>query len=217
MSLPPPPASPPGDPVIDILHEGTRLFRVHQDRYAADAFNPKKQPSILDGGRFDSLDGSYAYTYLGDTAAAAIAETICRDVPINGSPRLVPRSRISGRSLTAVDITRDVSVLVLHGAALNQVGAPLDLTKCEADQYVMTRRWAQALRMWCPGVAGFRYRPRHDEDRLAFVLFDDTPGCNGCRARGAIRAASGSSLDLTSTAGRKLLDDVLREHNAALS
>ncbi|NQW73554.1 MAG: RES family NAD+ phosphorylase, partial [Actinobacteria bacterium] len=64
------------------------------------------------------------------------------------------------------------------------MGAPLSLTKCDADQYELTRAWAHALRTWFPQVDGFQYRPRHDEDAFAWVLFDDGPSAPCARARG---------------------------------
>lgn len=212
----PPAARPPGTPVIDVLAAGTSLFRVHGE-HPADAFNPTPQPSKRSGGRFDSLDDSYAYTYLGQTPEAAIAETVCRDLPLDGSAREVPRARIAGRRLSEVTVTEDLRILVLHGPALSHVGATLDLTKSEADQYVTTRRWARSFLSWLPEIAGFRYRPRHDEDSFACVLVDEGPTAPGGRAHGALRADTGSGLDLTSPDGQVLLRQVLHRHNAVLS
>ncbi len=214
MSLPSPPAiQPVGSPVIETLTAGTLLRRVHGG-HPADSFNWTVQPTVLAGGRFDSLDGAYGYTYLGESDAAAIAETLCRDLPLGGPARLVPRSRLTGRRITTVEVARDLAVLVLHGAALTHVGAPLALTKCDADEYLVTREWAAGLRGWLPDVAGFVYRCRHDEDLRAWVLFDDGPPSR--RAHAALRAQA-SSTALDSADGIVLVKQVLRQHNAALS
>lgn len=191
------------------------LHRVHRTRYAAEAFNPTAQPDKLDGGRFDSLDGSYAYTYLGRTEEAAIAETICRDLPLNGSPRLAQWRDVVSRVLTSVTVTRELTVLKLHGKHMSQVHAPLELTKCDPGGYDVTRQWAHRLRLWLPDVAGFEYRPRHDEDDLAYVLFDDGPPPAAARARGAL-LSNGDSTSLDTGEGLILARRVLREHNAAL-
>ena len=210
MRLPEPPAvQPPGSPVVEVLPAGTRLRRVHSS-HPAESFNWTAQPTVLSGGRFDSLDGSYGYTYLGDSEAAAIAETLCRGLPLGGPARLVPRSLLTGRRIATVEVERDLPVLVLHGAALTHVGAPLGLTKCDADEYLVTRRWAATLR----DVAGFVYRSRHDEDLLAWVLFDD--GLPAHRAHGAL-SAQVASAELGSGSGLNLVRQVLRQHNAALS
>jgi hypothetical protein len=179
-------------------------------------FNPTAQPSRLDGGRFDSLDGSFAYTYLGDTDQVAVAERLCRDLPHGGAARLVLKADVVGKRLSTVEVSRDLRVLVLHGAALTQVGATLDLTKCEADQYEITRAWAVALRTWFPDVDGFRYRPRHDEDRLAWVLFDDGETAPNPRARGALRTIGTPEL-LDQEPGLTRVRSTLRLYNATLS
>lgn len=147
---------------------------------------------------------------------------MCRDLPLDGSAREVPRARVAGRRLSEVTVTQDLHVLALHGPALSHVGATLDLTESEADQYVTTRRWARSFLSWLPEIAGFRYRPRHDEDSFAYVLADEGPTAPGGRARGALRASPDGGLDLTSPDGQVLLRQVLLRqvlhlHNAVLS
>lgn len=214
MRLPEPPTDQPaGSPVVEVLPVGTHLQRVH-GVHPAESFNWTAQPTILSGGRFDSLDGSYGYTYLGESDAAAIAETLCRDLPLGGPARFVPRSQLTGRRITTVEVERDLPVLALHGAALTHVGAPQALTECDADDYLVTRRWATVLRRWLPQVAGFVYRCRHDEDLLAWVLFDDGPPSD--RAHGALSAQTASTA-LDSGSGLELVKQVLRRHNAAPS
>lgn len=207
--LPPPARQPAGTPVVHVLPAGTVLRRTHRPAHAADSFNPTPQPSVLAGGRFDSLDGDYGYTYLGATDGGSIAETVCRDLPLDGSPRLVPRARVRGRVVTSVEVVRDLEVLALHGAHLSQVHAPLALTKCDAGEYLVTRTWARALRSWLPQVAGFAYRSRHDEDELGYVLFDD-------RAGDCLRSLD-DATPLDSGLGLQRLKRVLHAHNATLA
>lgn len=195
------------------LPAGTILRRVH-GAYPAHAFNRTPRPSLLSGGRFDSLDGSYAYTYLGQDDDAAIAETICRDLPLDAGMRLVPRARVRGRRITSVEVTRPLRGLVLHGPALAHVGAGLWLTKSDADQYLMTRAWAARLLAWFPDVDAFVYRCRHDEDRLSWVLFDDAQTGRG-RAVGALSALP-DSVPLADPPGLTTLLRVLANHNATI-
>lgn len=213
MLSPPPRRKPSGHPVIGTLPAGSVLRRVHGS-HAADEFNWTAQPTVLTGGRFDSLDGAFGYAYLAETASGAIAETVCRDLPLGGAGRQVPRAVLAGRVITSVELVRDLRVLELHGADLTQVHAPLDLTKCDAGQFVTTRRWAAALRTWMPDVDGFRYRCRHDEDELAVVLFDDPAPRE--RAHEALVALS-DSLALDSLAGLALVLSVLHRHNASMA
>lgn len=148
------------------------------------------------------MDGSYGYVYVGDSAATAIAETLCRDLPSAGEARLVPWARIAQRALSRLTVVRDVRVLSLHGPALTQVGAPLALTKCGAAEYETTRAWADALRRWVPQAQGFAYRPRHDEDGLTWVLFE-----------GVLEPAD-APVPLTEPGALRRVRDVLHAHNA---
>lgn len=213
---PPPPAQPPGTPTIITLAAGQVLRRVHRQGRDADSFNPTAQPSKLAGGRFDTLDGRYAYTYLGSTDAGAIAETLCRDLPLGGAARIVPRAAVRDRVITTVEITRDLPVLALHGKHLTQVHAPLDLTKSDADQYEITRQWAQSLHAWLPEIAGYAYRCRHDEDELAWLLFSDKEAGAHPRAAGALRARA-DTIELDQGVGLHLVREVLHAHNATLA
>ena len=204
--LPEPPARKPrGKPVIVTLAVGTQVFRVHRIDGDPTALNRRARPSREAGGRFDSLDGSYGYLYVGDSPATAVAETLCRELPLIGAARLVPWVRVARRAITQLEVAEDLHVLSLHGPDLSQVGAPLSLTKCGADGYGTTRRWAHALRRWLPRAQGFEYRPRHDEDGLAWVVFTD----------GALRPG-GDPLPLASAQGLRVVRDVLHRHNATV-
>jgi hypothetical protein len=163
--------------------------------------NHTAQPSRLSGGRFDSDDGSYGYIYLGDSPATAIAETLCRGLPLTGPARLVPWTRVARRALTHLTVVRDVSVLALHGPELPKVGALLSLTQCGAREYETTRTWATALRRWVPKAEGFAYRPGHDEDGLTWVLFVD-----------ALEVAD-EPVPLTEPEALRVVRDVLHAHN----
>ncbi|MFZ2177301.1 MAG: RES family NAD+ phosphorylase [Rhodococcus sp. (in: high G+C Gram-positive bacteria)] len=157
-----------------VLTAGTVVWRVHSSHRAPHTPNPTAQPDELAGGRFDSLDGSYAYLYIADTPDGAIAETICRDLPLDPTiARIVPSSAVAGRTLTALTVTRSLTTAALHGPHLAAVGQDLWLTKCEARHYVTTRRWAHAIRAADPDLDGLAYRPRHNEDTLAWILTTD--------------------------------------------
>lgn len=214
--LPEPPATQPvGQPQFAVLPAGLRLLRVH-GRHEAVSFNPTVQSDKLAGGRFDTFDGSYACTYLGKEAEGVIAETICRDLPLDGTARLALWRSVTGRRLSSLEVTRELRVLKLHGAHLSQVGAPLALTKGESDQYEVTRRWAARLLEWFPDIAGFQFRPRHDEDRLVWALFQDHPQGAHPRAHRALRALNDTTA-LDEGDGLVLVKRVLRAHNATLA
>lgn len=198
-----------------VLAAGTRAWRVHGARRPAAAMNPTAQPDALGGGRFDSLDGGYAYLYVADSEDGAIAETLCRDLPLDPSvERIVPTSAVAGRVLTALTVVSDIMVAALHGPHLSAIGQDLWLTKCEARQYVTTRRWAAAVFQADAGLHGIAYRARHNEDCMAWMLATD-PTVDEHPALTV--DASVTPLELYHGEGRALLAQVLAAHCAVLA
>ncbi|WP_082920717.1 RES family NAD+ phosphorylase [Rhodococcus sp. YH3-3] len=197
------------------LAADTTVWRVHSSRRSALAPNPTAQPDELAGGRFDSLDGTYAYLYIADGPDGAIAETICRYLPLDPTTaRIVPASAVTGRTLTALTLTRTVTVAALHGRHLSVVGQDLWLTKCEARHYVTTRKWAHAIHAADPALGGLAYRPRHNEDTLAWVLTTD-PAVTSHPALAVDSSVAALSLDRGR--GRDLVERVVADHSAILS
>lgn len=198
-----------------VLAAGTVVWRVHSSRRSAHALNPTAQPDEFAGGRFDSLDGSYAYLYLADSPEGAIAETICRDLPLEPSvPRIVPASAVSGRTLTSLIVTESLTTAALHGPHLAAVGQDLWLTKCEARHYVITRRWAHAIRAADLELDGFAYRPRHNEDTMAWVL--TTHPSTTLHPALTLNTAI-EPVPLHDGPGRDLAARIIAEHSAVLS
>src|SRR5689334_2278260 len=105
-----PPAECPGTPRLGWLRKGTVVWRVHRTDHGAIRMNATARPDASAGGRFDSVDGSFAYLYLAADPQAAIAEVICRDLPFDGAPRLVPRAAVASRSLSRLEVTTGVCV-----------------------------------------------------------------------------------------------------------
>ncbi|MFD4183829.1 RES family NAD+ phosphorylase [Rhodococcus sp. NPDC058514] len=206
-----PPAALPAA-LLTTIPVGTSVWRIHRATRAAAGLNPTPRPRVRTGGRFDSLDDSYAYLYIGDSPAAAVAETLCRNLPVDQSPRLIPRAQISGRVLSELRTTRQVRVVDLTGTGSARINAGVWLTKCDPSGYLHTRRWAEAILAANPGVDGVQYRPRHDENTLSWML----AGSPATPAHPAV-AAVGGLIPLDSTDGHYLLGALLTAHNAALA
>jgi hypothetical protein len=185
---------------------------VHRERVSAIEMNSTARPDADSGGRFDSLDGSYGYLYVGADPSAAIAEVVCRDLPFGGTPRLVPRAAVAGRLLSRIEVTTGIRVVRLHGADLTQVGQDIWLTKSEPSDYALTRAWAAAILTWVPKAGGLEYRCRHDEDRRAWCLVTPPDVSEHPRLR-----LGGGPVPLDSPAGLVVVRAVLARHNAALS
>ena len=171
------PNVPPDDaarvmPRVVTLGQGTTLTRMHSAELGAIEFNHRAANDPYQGGRFDSVDGEYGYLYAGQDADVAVAEVLLRDVP-PGQKRYLPCAAVRGRMLSEIVVGHPLDVVSLRGRDLGHIGQDTWLTKSEAADYPFTRRWAKAIRGWAPRAAGFAWRARHDEDREAYVLFDD--------------------------------------------
>ncbi|WP_344996680.1 RES family NAD+ phosphorylase [Tsukamurella soli] len=191
------------------LQRGTPVWRIHHGSRRADAPNSTPQPAVGSGGRFDSSDGRYAYLYVADSPEGAVAETLCRDLPIDRSPRLIPAARIRNRVMSELVVQDDLVVADITGSGSAQINAGSWLTHCGPDDYVQTRAWAVRILESDGALRGIRYRPRHDDNRLAWML---------CARAGAIvaLATSGRVYALDSPQGRTVLAPILAGHNAAL-
>jgi hypothetical protein len=128
------------------------LWRVHSDAFEPGQFNPTI-PTRFSGGQFDSPDGRYAYLYAGSDTIAAVAETLLRDRRPSGA-FLVPRKRVEGKRLSRLSRVRELSIVVLHGSGLTAIHQTAELTSLGP-------------------ACGFEWRPRHDNDRFAYLFFAD--------------------------------------------
>lgn len=206
---PPPEGGITGAPKLETLKAGSLLARIHPAGLGACEFN-HTVPSEGGGGRFDTCGGTYGHLYAADGLEGAVAETLTRDIVlVDPGPGHVPFAYVRGRVLSWVNVMRDLLLVSLHGPRAAAFGQGPWLTKCEEDDYPLTREWARALRERSPRAAGFAWRARHDEDALAYVLWSD-------RAGDAIEAvAAGIPIDSAEGLGavRKVL---LERHNAVV-
>lgn len=114
-----------GPPVIEELPAGTRLWRIHSIARSAEAFvcGP---PSAHAGGRFDAVAATYGHLYAADSFEGAVAETLVRRLPlVDDGERLLPFARVAGRSVSVLEMCRELRVVILHGAAAAAVGQGL--------------------------------------------------------------------------------------------
>lgn len=206
--LPDPPVPLP-KPVVAVLAAGTRVWRVHGLRSPLQP-NPTPRPHPRVGGRFDRITGEYAYVYVGDSPHAAVAETLCRNLPVDRSPRIIPHRTIVDRQLTDLTTSSSLGMADLTGAGTARINAGSWLTHCDPAGYLHTRRWAAAIFAAHPDLDGLQYRPRPDDNRIAWIL-KTAPDIEEHPA-----LTAGESLDLNTPAGRAVLSPILAAHNAAI-
>ena len=171
---PEPPALAALDPLILALPSGTDLWRVHRLAHRPAQFNPGLGPNR---GRFHPFQGPggapVPTLYAAATWEGAICETVFRDVPVRGPDRRKARAELEIRAMSLVRLTHDVSLVDLRTLGLGRLRLHRrDLIDTEADQYLRTARWAQALHHAAPDAAGLVWIARL-ADPAAMVFFGD--------------------------------------------
>ncbi|MGQ4514420.1 RES domain-containing protein [Streptomyces sp. DW26H14] len=211
-----PPEALTGTPGKAVLPRGTLLYRVHGAHRPAHAFNPRPAHCLYGGGRFDGTScDPYPYLYAGLGAAAAVCETLLRDLEFDpsGGPRLLPAAAIAGRRFSTLRLTTDLTLLpLLGGRDLAAVHQDPWLIHTEARDYPYTRDWAHWLRRHTdPWACGLLWPSKREPGERALALFGDR-----CPP-GALRVEPDTALDLDGEAGRAWLDAVLEPYQVRLA
>jgi hypothetical protein len=190
------------------------MFRVHGKRPPV-AFNPTPRPppgpgEPVTGGRFDSVDGAYAYLYAADSEEGAFAEAFARDLQYTEpGPRPLPRTRIAGRLVSAVATAQDLRLVVVYGAEAQQLGQDDWLTRCDEDGYPRCREWAAAIKRWVPGAHGLTWRSKRDADHRVHLLWGDPDPQTVPSGCGLVRTSPMAGMSLDQGPGQARLDRFL--------
>jgi hypothetical protein len=144
------------------------LYRVHSNRRQPGEFNP----GIGSATRWAFFgEPVVPVLYAAETQEAAVAESILHDVPLVGG-RVSPESYLD-RVMSRLTPTRPLRLAQFAAGGLRRLGVRArDLTDTDADTYVDTVRWAQAV--WqhtdCDGIT---WMSRHWNTSPAIVLLGD--------------------------------------------
>jgi hypothetical protein len=168
-AAPPPPSwlSTLALPISNVA-PGTPLYRVHRAVNDPVFFGPGRAasgrplPLVF---RFDSPSGAFGVLYVAMELSGAVAETILR----NPERQMFPQSQLTSRSATELRCARDLRMVQLHGAGLQQVGTDNSVS---TGPYQSSGLWADALWHHPEAPDGIEYRSRHDPDRLCWALFE---------------------------------------------
>jgi hypothetical protein len=164
----------------------------------------------IDGGRFDSLDGTYAYWYGALSEVGAFAESFARQLDYTkDGDRPLPFAVVAGRSISVVRAARQLHLVVAYGAGAEQLGQDIWLTTADEADYPMTRLWASAVRVWEPSADGMVWKSRRDPGEDVIVLWGDlATAATGCGLV-SFDPAVDPSEPLASGPARLRLDDWL--------
>jgi hypothetical protein len=215
-----PPVAYAGTPSSTTVSAGTTLFRVHAKAHKADSFNPVPSHRYYGGGRFDCTDDDlYAYLYAGKTVDVAISETLLRDLyPDDKGIRKLPRSKIVGRRISAVELTIDLEVVTLRsGADLGAVAQDTWLTTCDPRDYPQSRHWGHWIRAHAPSAHGYVWLSKRDPTQESLVFFGDRVPHGSVIESGHAGVPAGDKADFDTPRGKRELRGRLARYGVALS
>ena len=209
MRQAPPPDDYRGRANCRTLPSGSNLWRVHQQKYDAAAFNDHPVDPYFGGGRFDATaDDPYPFMYAALTESTALAEILLRDLPFpSGRPRVIKRSSVARRQISLVETTIDMTLISLvTGPDLATVRQDAWLVHSDVSDYPLTRRWARSLRLQCQWAQGLIWTSRRDLPQVSMVLFGDR-----CPP-GALRVSDKSGINLDDEPGAAYLNLALEAY-----
>ena len=164
---------------ITRVHAGAHWLRIHGWRRKALWFGAATARIPIH--RFDDPLGAFGVCYLGTKVEVCFAETFLWNAPVE----ILSLDDLAIRSVTTVEVIRDLRLVPLHGASLGKLRATTELTS--GSDYRMSQTWSRALWEHSDGIDGVIYRSRHDDSAFCNAIYD--------RARSGLKALSGRSLD----------------------
>lgn len=157
-----------------VLAKGTQLFRVHKRYRKAVSFNTSQAWENKRDGRFDSdAEDYYSYYYAALSERGALYESLVIEGGLD-SHEQIPRSSLKDRTLSAVELTVDATLLSLQTQEdLSIVGQDEWLIHAKSAEYHLTRSHARLLRSNSPWAQGLIWYSRKEPDERSVVLFGD--------------------------------------------
>jgi hypothetical protein len=179
------------------VQAGTRWFRVHASTSNTLWFGPAAgSPPIH---RFDDPAGRFGVCYFGASIEVAFAETFLRNPPV----RILDLADLATRSISTIELRRELRLLTLDGPGLARLGATAELASTSG--YARSQAWAGAFWEHAEKPDGLIYRSRHDDSALCVAAYD--------RARDGLAVVEERTL----TDDAKLLARLLKRYDLGLT
>jgi hypothetical protein len=138
--------------------------------------------------------------YLGHDAFCAFIETFGQAT----GESLVTVAALQARLLSEVAVTSALKVIdLVSSGGLARIGADGRLLD---GPHELSQRWSFALKHHPVNPDGIKYRPRHDQSRTSYALFDSAQSALTEQSLGSLADAANASL----------LTDVLNTYNFGL-
>jgi hypothetical protein len=165
---PPPPK--PFDPELETLDAGTRLYRVHSNRFGPTRFNPGLGAPTRFAFFEDPTGVTVPVLYAAAAQSAAVAETLLHDVPLSGG--YLDYDTYAPKVMSRVTTNRPLRLAVLHGLGLRRLNVTAEeVTSTAASAYGETVDWAEAAHG--TGLDGLVWMSRQCNDVKSYVFFGD--------------------------------------------
>lgn len=165
----------PPDPIdcaMFTLEAGTIVHRIHDQDFAAAAFNPGFGESRF--APFEVAGVKIPTQYAGTTLACAIFESIFHDIEPSAPIKSVGWSVIDRLHYSTIALTRDLKLARLFAANLSKWGlARTDLIDTPKSTYDQTRLWSPALHQCPRQPEGMIWVSRRYDEEKAMILFGD--------------------------------------------
>jgi len=164
------------------------IHRIHQEKYAADQFNP----GLVGNARFSPIEDASGKPiptlYGGASFDCAVLETIFHDVPFAAGLKTLDMAKLAGQMHSTVVPGSDLVLADLRSKALRKLGiARNQLIDTEKDQYPLTRVWAEEIYRQCADVQGLCWTSRQDDSVQALMLFGNRVKTNVLQQTGTSR------------------------------
>src|SRR3546814_920571 len=105
------------------LPQGVVLHRVHQDRYAANQFNP----GVRGNARFSPIQDKQGQTvptlYGGTTRDCALMETVFHDVPHTAGFKSYDKAKLAGQVHSTIQLAAPLQLVNLASVPLRKIGS----------------------------------------------------------------------------------------------
>ena len=117
--------------------------------------------------RFNAPNKQFTVLYVAEELKGAFAETLLRDP----GKTLIDQMDIDATAVSEIEITRQLSLVKLHGDGLVRAGATAIVS---SGKYAISQAWSLALWQHRQRPDGIIYRANHDNGQICLALFGHT-------------------------------------------
>lgn len=173
MSIRKPPI-PLSSPNYVTLKKGTRIERVHNSSFAANAFNPCKGNPTRFAPIHDASGACVPSLYAGDTFEAAVFETIFHDIVARARRKKVPLKKVTDSAQGRLEVLRNLKLVSLREPDLKAWRIKRNqLISSSPKLYADTAKWAEAIHHQFADAEGLEWTSNQCDPATSYLFFGD--------------------------------------------